>query len=170
MKCTHCHMNEANTHIQKIINGHKEEMYLCEDCAKELGVMNEFNLEPFSMDNFFGNLIGAGASAFNSLVGINGCPTCGSTLKDIVDFGRVGCSDCYDKFEDRLAPSIEKIHGNVKHIGKNVTYTETTNNKKQTVNDTLTQLKEELKQAVKEQRFEDAATLRDKIKELNKED
>ncbi len=93
----------------------------------------------------------------------------GSTLKDIVDFGRVGCSDCYDKFEDRLAPSIEKIHGNVKHIGKNVTYTETTNNKKQTVNDTLTQLKEELKQAVKEQRFEDAAVIRDKIKALGEE-
>ena len=81
----------------------------------------------------------------------------------------VGCSDCYDKFEDRLAPSIEKIHGNVKHIGKNVTYTETTNTKKQTVNDSLSQLKEELKQAVKEQRFEDAAVLRDKIKEIDKE-
>ena len=75
-----------------------------------------------------------------------------------------------EKFDDRLAPSVEKIHGNVKHIGKNVTYTEATNTEKKTANDTLAQLKEELKQAVKEQRFEDAATLRDKIKELNKED
>ena len=47
MKCTHCHMNEANTHIQRIINGQKEEMYLCEDCARELGVMNDFSFEPF---------------------------------------------------------------------------------------------------------------------------
>ena len=169
MKCTHCHTNEANTHIQKIINGHKEEMYLCEDCAKELGVMNEFNFEPFSMDNFFGNLIGAGASAFNSLVGVNSCSTCGSTLKDIIDSGHVGCSDCYDKFENRLAPSIEKIHGNVKHIGKNVTYTEATNKKESATNSSLSQLKKELKQAVKEQRFEDAAVLRDKIKEFDKE-
>ena len=30
-------------------------------------------------------------------------------------------------------------------------------------------LKEKLKQAIKEQRFEDAAELRDKIKELNQE-
>lgn len=169
MKCTHCHKNEANTHIQKIINGQKEEMYLCEDCAKELGVMNEFSFEPFSMDNFFGNLIGAGASAFNSLVGLNSCSTCGSTLKDIIDSGHVGCSDCYDKFEDRLSPSIEKIHGNVKHIGKNVTYTEATNSKKTTEKNSLSQLKEELKQAVKEQRFEEAAVLRDKIKEFDKE-
>lgn len=174
MKCTHCHMNEANTHIQRIINGQKEEMYLCEDCARELGVMNDFSFEPFSADSFFGdsffgNLLGAGASAFNSLVGLNSCATCGSTLNDIVNSGHVGCSDCYDKFDDRLTPSIEKIHGNVKHIGKNVTYTEATNTEKKTANDTLAQLKEELKQAVKEQRFEDAATLRDKIKELNKE-
>ena len=127
MKCTHCHMNEANTHIQRIINGQKEEMYLCEDCARELGVMNDFSFEPFSADSFFGdsffgNLLGAGASAFNSLVGLNSCATCGSTLNDIVNSGHVGCSDCYDKFDDRLAPSVEKIHGNVKHIGKNVTY------------------------------------------------
>ena len=55
MKCTHCHMNEANTHIQRIINGQKEEMYLCEDCARELGVMNDFRFEPFSTDSFFGD-------------------------------------------------------------------------------------------------------------------
>ena len=35
--------------------------------------------------------------------------------------------------------------------------------------DELTRLKEELKQAVKEQRFEDAAVLRDKIKGLSEE-
>lgn len=56
MKCTHCHEKEANTHIKRTINGVTQEMYLCEDCAKELGVMDEFAFEPLSMDNFFGNL------------------------------------------------------------------------------------------------------------------
>ena len=63
MKCTHCHEKEANTHIKRTINGVTQEMYLCEDCAKELGVMDEFAFEPLSMDNFFGNLLGAGVSA-----------------------------------------------------------------------------------------------------------
>ena len=62
MKCTHCHEKEANTHIKRTINGVTQEMYLCEDCAKELGVMDEFAFEPLSMDNFFGNLLGAGVS------------------------------------------------------------------------------------------------------------
>ncbi|MFR5876509.1 MAG: hypothetical protein ACLUFN_08460 [Eubacterium sp.] len=53
MKCSHCHEKEANTHIRRIINGKKEEMYLCEECAKELGVMDEFDFEPLTMDSFF---------------------------------------------------------------------------------------------------------------------
>lgn len=170
MKCTHCNKNEANTHIKRIINGQKEEMYLCSECANELGVMDEFNFEPFNFDGFFGNLLGAGVSRLNSLVGMDRCQSCGSTMNDIVNSGHIGCPDCYSKFEDRLMPSIEKIHGKAKHIGKNVTYTEATNsNSEEHPVNKLDQLKNDLKQAIKEQRFEDAAVIRDKIKELDNE-
>lgn len=170
MKCSHCNNNEANTHIKRVINGKSEEMYLCSECAKELGVMDEFSFEPFSLDGFFGNLLGAGVSRLNSLVGMDRCSSCGSTMNDIVNTGHLGCPDCYTKFEDRLIPSIEKIHGKTKHIGKNVTYTEATNTSDSTQHtSTLESLKNDLKQAVKEQRFEDAAQIRDKIKELENE-
>lgn len=169
MKCTHCNKNEANTHIKRIINGHKEEMYLCSECANELGVMEDFSFEPFTFDGFFGNLLGAGVSRLNSLVGIDRCQSCGTTMNDIVNSGHLGCPDCYTRFEERLTPSIEKIHGKVKHIGKNVTYTESTNSSDEEKSpNQLEQLKIDLKQAIKEQRFEDAAVIRDKIKELNK--
>lgn len=164
MKCQHCHENDANTHIKRVINGNKEEMYLCEECAKELGVMDEFAFEPFTMDSFFGNLLGAGASAFNSLAGIDRCTTCGSSFNDIIKTGKVGCSDCYKKFDDKLQPSIEKLHGKSKHIGKFVTYDEDNS----AVNE-LDSLKSELKLAIQEQRFEDAAVIRDKIKALSQE-
>ncbi len=169
MKCQHCNNREANTHIRRIINGKKEEMYLCEECAKELGVMNDFDFEPFSFDGLFSNLLGAGTRAFNSLVGIDSCSSCGTTVSDIINSGRVGCADCYDKFEDRLMPSIEKLHGKTKHIGKNVTYTTTTNSDDEVPKNSIETLKEELKKAVQEQRFEDAAVLRDKIKGFGKE-
>lgn len=173
MKCTHCKTKEANTHYKRIINGVKEEMYLCEDCARELGVMKEFDFEPFSVDTFFGNLLGAGAKALNSLTGVERCTYCGTTFNDIVNSGRVGCSHCYDKFEKRLDSSIEKIHGRAKHVGKSVTYTEENEPKeegeaKSPVSE-IDSLKADLKKAVQEQRFEDAAVLRDKINELGKE-
>lgn len=170
MRCSHCNKNEANTHIRRIVNGHKEEMYLCDECARKLGVMDDFDFEPFSVDGFFGNLLGAGSRAFNALVSVDRCSSCGSSINDIISSGRVGCADCYDRFDDRLAPSIEKIHGKAKHIGKNVTYTTTTDSPTDnTDTNDIEALKQALKNAVKEQRFEDAAVIRDKIKELGKE-
>lgn len=165
MKCNHCGKNEANTHYKRVINGKKEEMYLCEECARELGVMNDFSFEPFSMDTFFGNLLGAGAAALNSIAGVDRCTYCGSSFNDIVNSGKVGCANCYDRFESKLNPSIEKLHGRTRHVGKSVSYTVEEDEEQESV-DELTKLKEEMKLAIKEQRFEDAAIIRDKIKNL----
>ncbi len=163
MICSHCNKNEANTHYKKTVNGKTQELFLCSQCAKELGVIKE--LESFTMDSFFGNFLGAGVSSFNSLAGIDRCGYCGSSFNDIVNGGKVGCANCYEKFGDKLQPSIEKIHGTSKHIGKNISYTE----EQDTTQSQIDVLKQELTQAIKEQRFEDAAVLRDKIAALSKE-
>lgn len=165
MKCQHCNHNEATTHIKKNVNGNVTEMHLCSDCARELGVMEEFSPESFFNDTFFGNFLSAGVPAMNILSGIDHCEYCGSTFNDIVKSGRVGCANCYSKFEDRLQPTITKMHGNAKHIGKNVTYTEEKEAEPEISE--LDKLKNDLKLAIKEQRFEDAAVLRDKINEMN---
>ncbi len=162
MFCEKCNKNEATTFIKQNINGKKTEMHLCADCAKEMGMDNLF--EPFSIDSFFGNFLGASNAALNSIAGIERCASCGSSFNDIVRSGRVGCADCYDKFFDKLEPSIRKLHGNIKHVGKNVTYTEEQEPKEE--KSELDKLKDELKQAVKNQEFEQAAVIRDKIKEL----
>ncbi|MCC8073321.1 MAG: UvrB/UvrC motif-containing protein [Clostridiales bacterium] len=171
MLCQHCNKNEATTYVKKNINGQKEEMHLCSECAKELGVMDEFKMptigEMFG-DTFLGNFLGAGVAAMNSLAGVDRCQTCGASFNDIVKSGRLGCSDCYSKFEDKLDPSIRKIHGKTKHVGKYVSYTEEEEPKKaeKTKESELDSLKAQLKDAVKEQRFEDAAVIRDKINSL----
>lgn len=170
MKCQHCNQNEATTHIKKVVNGKKEEMYLCSECAKELGVMDEFKMPTMSemfSDSFLGNFLGAGVAAMNSLAGVDRCSSCGTSFNDIVNSGRIGCADCYDKFEDKLEPSIRKIHGKTKHIGKFITYSddEKKAEEKPQVSE-LDSLKEQLKTAISEQRFEDAAVIRDKINEL----
>lgn len=73
MRCQHCNQNEANTFIKRNINGHKEELHLCSECAKELGVMDEFRMPTMSEmfgDTFLGNFLGAGVAAMNSLAGL----------------------------------------------------------------------------------------------------
>ena len=78
------------------------------------------------------------------------------------------------KFEDKLEPSLRKIHGKTKHIGKFVSYSEEneksedTGDKKEQASEKseLESLREQMKAAINEQRFEDAAVIRDKIKEI----
>ncbi len=147
-------------------------MHLCSECAAELGIMDEFSAESFFADSFFGNFLGAGIPAMKVLSGVDRCEYCGSSFNDIVKSGMVGCANCYKKFEDKLEPSILKIHGNTRHLGKNVSYTveEDEKEKAEESENGLESLKEQLRQAIKEQRFEDAAVLRDKIKGLTQED
>lgn len=175
MLCQHCNQNEATTHIEKNINGIHEEMHLCHECARELGVMEEFKMPDMNdlfRDSFLGNFLEAGAAAMNSLAGVERCATCGSSFNDIVKGGHIGCSDCYEKFQDKLEPSIRKIHGKTKHIGKFISYSQDADEKQKDKAqskpaDKLQELKTQLEKAVKEQRFEDAAVLRDKIKEAS---
>lgn len=173
MICQHCNQNEATTHIKKNINGERTEMHLCSECAKELGVMEDFkmpSMTDFFGDSFLGNFLGAGVAAMNSLSGVERCGTCGSSFNDIVKSGHIGCSDCYDKFEDKLEPSIRKIHGKTKHIGKFVTYDNAVNEPKEEPKvSELDSLKAQLDKAISEQRFEDAAVLRDKINEMTED-
>lgn len=172
MLCQHCNQKEATTHIKKNINGQREEMHLCSECARELGVMDEFKMPSMNDlfgDSFLGNFLGAGVAAMNSLAGVERCSTCGSSFNDIVKGGHIGCSDCYDKFADRLEPSIRKIHGKTKHIGKFISYDEKEEPAKKESKAEVNQLdllQQQLEAAIKEQRFEDAAVIRDKIKNL----
>lgn len=169
MLCQHCNKNEATTHIKKNINGHHQEMHLCSECASELGVMDEFKMPSFSGlfgDSFLGNFLGAGVPDMNSLAGVDRCSVCGSSFDDIVKTGHIGCSDCYERFAEKLAPSITKIHGNTHHIGKFVTYDEIKEKPEKQEISELDRLKQELKDAIKDQRFEDAASLRDRINDM----
>lgn len=181
MRCDNCKKNEATTHIKQNINGKKTEMHLCSECAKELGVMDEIgatmSMDSMFEDSFLGNFLGSGIAAMNSLAGVERCDFCSSSFNDIVNTGSVGCAHCYDKFYDKLEPGIRKIHGRTKHIGKNISFTE----EKEAVNSDETSpnaqkkselelLQEQLEKAVKEQRYEDAAVIRDKINDKKSEE
>lgn len=165
MKCQKCGANNANTHVKTIINGEFKEYDLCSDCAKKMGYTNVFSdmEDEFSsfLGSFFGNVLPARTQATR-------CEFCGTTYPEIAKTGHVGCAKCYDVFADELYPSIRRIHGNTTHCGKNSKRPENGKAKKpaeQTKEDKIKALKAELDKAVKEQNFEHAAELRDKIKE-----
>lgn len=166
MKCTNCKKNDANTHVKKVVNGVREEMHLCEECAQKLGIIDEINASAFDVNSIFDDFFNDSASAINQLIGIDRCPNCGISINEIINIGKVGCSECYNKFYDRLLPSIGKMQTGTKHLGKVISYSE---DEEKTNQYSIKDAKKALKIAIKEQRFEDAAVLRDQIKEMEKE-
>lgn len=162
MLCQSCGKNQANTHIKKIINGEVTEYRLCEHCAIKLGYTpNMFEGFGMDFDNFLGSFF---ENSKPKLLDFDTerCSFCGSSFSDISNNGKVGCAKCYDTFFDRLMPSIKRIHGNTKHSGKFAS----TMGKQNVIENKISSLEEKMKMAISEQNFEEAAKLRDEIKEL----
>lgn len=166
MLCDNCGKNNANIKYTQIINGIKKEMNLCEGCGEKLGITNmQFDV-PINFSNFLGDFLTEFQSE-NIFPEIK-CNMCNSTFNDIVSTGKFGCSNCYDIFENRIDDIIRKIQGNTNHVGRIGKEIIKGNNKKQSYNNQkITQkdkLQEELNLAIKEERYEDAAIIRDKMK------
>lgn len=166
MKCQKCGANNANTHVKTIINGEFKEYDLCSECAKKMGYTNIFDDMENEFTSFLGSFFG---NALPARTQSERCDFCGSTYSDIARSGHVGCAHCYDIFGDELLPSIRRIHGNTTHCGKNSTSEKRSNAveiHKETKEEKVKRLNDELDKAVKEQNFEHAAELRDQIKGL----
>ena len=166
MLCQKCSKREATTHIKRVINGEATESHLCRECASVLGYDGLFSPFDLSIPNIFSNFF---SDSILSLASANEerCEKCSSSFDDIVRSGMVGCADCYEKFYDRLLPSIQRIHGKAKHAGKVPAEAEKTEKNEIIDNSKLINEKEEqMKKAIEVQDFESAAVLRDEIKAL----
>lgn len=163
MLCQNCGKNEATTHIKRVVNGETAETHLCVSCAEHLGYGDMFSGFGFNLDGLFGGLLGEGL-ALPGAEREEKCPKCGYTFSDIVKNGKLGCADCYRKFYDKLLPSLQRIHGKIKHTGKQAMISVQTSTEPKI--NPIAKLKEDLQKAIEEQNFEQAAVLRDRIKEM----
>lgn len=185
MLCQNCGKNEANVRYTQIVNGVKKEMILCEDCAEKMGISNIKINMPISFSNFLGDLF----DDYNEEQLLpsfmqekhNQCTTCGELYNEFIKTGLLGCPECYDIFEDRIDSVLKNIQGNTTHTGRKPLnlesklenigenkQTKKENKVQKEENSELSKLQEELNKAIKEERYEDAASIRDKIKNINK--
>lgn len=181
MLCDNCKKREANVMYSENINGAKKELHLCEECSEKLGIGKmDFDISK-DLSNLFGNFMEGFATPefmplFEHMKDIQ-CEQCGFTFDDIVETGKLGCGKCYETFEEKLEPILKRIQGNTRHIGRigkissnEIKGSVDKNQKEETKNDNENQksevesLQEQLKQAIKEERYEDAAKIRDEIK------
>ena len=162
MICEKCKQSKATVHLTKILNNNKIEMHLCEDCARN-GNDSIFE-NPFTINNFLTGLLDSvQASPLKvDYIKATTCSKCGMTYGKYKQIGRVGCSNCYSVFRDKLMPFIKNVHRSTEHTGK---IPDKAGDRIKRLREIST-LKLELQRVIASEEFEKAAILRDQIKHL----
>jgi len=167
MVCQICAKKTATVHLTEIINDQMTELHLCEDCAKEKGIAGLG--QPFGLQDLLAGLVDFGAQVTPDKKTVTQCPNCKMSYEDFRKIGRLGCSQCYDTFKKTLEPLLKKIHGSVQHLGKAPLHEHAADTPAFKSKKDLQQMKLKLQKAIEAEEFEQAAQIRDKIKQLEKE-
>jgi len=166
MLCDNCGEREAAIHLTQIVNNSVTTMHLCEQCAEQKGGETGASVAKFPLGDFLASLGKTGTEQAEAGSGV-ACPSCGATLKDFRDTGRLGCAVCYTTFDAHLRDLLRRLHGSSQHAGERYAALVAVD----AVADTggqqaLGELREQLRRAIAEENFELAAELRDKLKVL----
>ena len=153
LKCNFC-AQPAKVHWTQIISNKVHNVDLCEDCAKKKGVTNPGGFS-------FADVLLKAAPGPDALPVVR-CEQCGFTQNDFKKHGRFGCPACYDAFKGMLEPLLDGMHKGTKHEGK----VPRTAMDRQSLYDRMTKLESELTDAIKAERYEEAARYRDEINQM----
>jgi protein arginine kinase activator len=158
MQCQKCKKKQATVHMTEISGDEKEEIHLCEECAQEHGLMLKGQV---SLADFLAGLIKAPVTQEMARLAKLQCPSCGISYIEFQSKGRFGCEKDYEVFSKLIAPLLEKVHGAVEHIGKVPARTPGGETAAR-----LATLRRLLKTAVDDEKYEEAAQLRDEIRKI----
>jgi len=153
MQCEICKKKEANVHLKQAWDGLVKELHLCEECAAEKG----FDVHaPLSLTDF---LLGGDQQQMPALAFEDrSCSFCHARWSDFNKMSRLGCSSCYETFAEELKPVLASMHKGSRHTGKVPAG--------QALTEETASLRKALDAAVASQNFEEAARLRDRLREL----
>ena len=158
MKCDNCGAPSVY-HSTLIVNGVSRKTSLCRDCAIKEGVFT--TEQPSLLDEMF--------SSFADLLGFEQvenvvCPVCKTSLREFKSTGKLGCPNCYEMFREEISNLIKRIAPFEKHKQDSIKIKPC--NKKLTKEEQIAVLREQMKQAVSEERYEDAAKIKKQIAKL----
>ncbi len=170
MKCDLCD-KPATLFLTQIVNGQMQKVNLCEQCSKEKGVTDPTG---FALADL---LMGVGTSETIDQPSASAvplekaaadpedarvCAHCGFSETDLRRTGRLGCPACYHVFRSGVRQMIGAMHRGNRHRGK----VPARQLDEGVLSERLDDLRRCLAEAVKEERFEEAARLRDELKRM----
>ena len=161
MLCTICKEKPATVHLTQIVGDKMQKLDLCEDCAKTKGINDPTSFGLADLDLVLG--LGASQQLEQAAGGVElKCPRCGFTQADFKKSGRLGCPECYATFAEGLAGLLKTMHKGTRHTGKAPEALRATRENA----GLLKTLQAKLARAIKDENYEQAAQVRDEIKQL----
>lgn len=169
--CQNCKKNPVNVKITEVVDGQKQQVFLCDECASKKGVAItaplQSKIEPLvkkeeSKPVKWLEKVTSLAKKEDRLI----CEDCGMTFELFQNTGLLGCPNDYYVFEQQLIQIMDKIHGAHTHRGK----VPSSIAPDLAIDRQLMKLREQLQKAIEKEEYEKAAKLRDKIKELEGEE
>lgn len=151
LKCDLC-SKPATVHLTQIVNNKVHKVDLCEECAQAKGVTDPSG---FSLADL---LLKASLNPETTPAGVR-CEQCGFTQADFKKHGRFGCPACYDTFLGIVTPMLDSMHKGTSHTGKVPQRALA----RKSLHERLSKLELDLSEAIKAERYEDAARTRDEI-------
>jgi protein arginine kinase activator len=155
-----CHFcgQPATIHYTSIVAAEKVEQHLCEGCARERGVIaaDATPAAPLNLQALVQLILGQHPPPAADAGSLK-CPECGLKYAQFRADGRLGCPHDYDAFRDALLPLLERIHRDADHRGKAP--------RRAAGRADLADLRADLNRAIRDERYEDAAALRDRIRQ-----
>jgi protein arginine kinase activator len=163
MLCECCQQHEATIHLTQMINGQTRELHFCEDCAEENG-MNVQSVISIP-EILFGMGTAESDTSEEGKGGGKSCSHCHMRGRDFKKNARLGCPRCYESFGAELAPMLAAMHKGPRHVGK------VPESRRQSLEQEgrLVALRKALEAAVQAEHYEEAALLRDQLREAGNE-
>jgi protein arginine kinase activator len=162
VKCQSCEQ-PATVHLTEIVNGKKKEKHFCNDCAQQQEILKqqELNLTAI-LQSVIGQNVGKQTDELSRLT----CPSCGIKYMEFKAAGRCGCPLDYQVFREPMLPLLERIHRGCRHVGKVPPHALKHADRHAELRD----LRQQLRSAVETEAYEEAARLRDLIRQKENAD
>jgi protein arginine kinase activator len=172
--CERCGQRDAVVNYIDIEDGIKHNQWLCEPCAADVGLELPGHAAPEpeelapggkggALQGFLGGALAAVAETTGTGPGPAElvCPACHYTFVQVQNSGLLGCPECYTVFREYLLPILRRYHRATTHLGK----APRVRGARSELRLEIARLRHSLEAAVSLEDYEEAARLRDLIRD-----
>lgn len=176
MLCDECGKNPAVFSVTITSGGGVSNRHLCAECMKKM----ESSLTQGNIHTFLSSIMSMLSPAQKENDQLT-CAHCGLSYSDFERTGKLGCAGCYESFQEKLKPMLQRIHGSSQHVGRTPAHMaesqpepespveEPAPSQQELTRQRMEELKQKMDEAVAVENFEAAAQYRDEMHALAQE-